>query len=38
MLDIINSINLPSFHAAGVMAFILVLTRTYQVLTHSMYS
>lgn len=38
MLDIINSMNLPSFHAAGVMAFILVLARTYQVLTHSMYS
>lgn len=38
MNEILTTINLPSFHAAVVMAFILVLAITYQVLTHSMYS
>lgn len=38
MNEILNTINMSSFHVSGLMAFILVLARTYQVLTHSMYS
>ena len=38
MNEILTSMNMPSFHASGLMAFILIAVRTYQVMTGSMYS
>lgn len=37
MLDILNMLNTPTFHFGGVLAFLLVGFRTYQILTYHKY-
>lgn len=38
MNEILNTINMPSFHAAGLMAFVLVALRVYQTQVYNTYN